>query len=96
MPNKEARLILLVVPCCERVLPLILRLATRWRRLRSAALLSDGARRVGHKDEEFLDEAMDAPAERVQPSFQRIDALLQLRNSPLLLGDGCLLLGDDR
>ena len=42
MPKREAKVILLCVPCSERVPPLILRLMTRWRRLRSAALLSAG------------------------------------------------------
>ena len=32
----DASVILLSVPCSERVPPLILRLMTRWRRLRSA------------------------------------------------------------
>ena len=43
VPKRDARVILLSLPCSERVPPLILRLITRWRRLRSAALLSDGA-----------------------------------------------------
>ena len=38
----DASVILRSVPCSERVPPLILRLMTRWRRLRSAALLSAG------------------------------------------------------
>ena len=54
-------------PRSERVPPLILRLITTWRRLRSAALLSDGTVRFGHEDEEFLDVALDAPA---QPALQ--------------------------
>ena len=41
-PKRDARAILLSVPCSERVPPLTLRLTTRWRRLRSAALLSGG------------------------------------------------------
>ena len=42
VPKIEASAILVSVPCWERVPPLILRLMTRWRRLRSAALLSGG------------------------------------------------------
>ena len=42
VPNREARVILLSVPRADRVPPLILRLMTRCRRLRSAALLSEG------------------------------------------------------
>ena len=42
-PKGEARAILLSLPCSERVPPLIFRLTTKWRRLRSAALLSEGA-----------------------------------------------------
>ena len=36
----DASVILRSVPCSERVPPLTLRLMTRWRRLRSAGLLS--------------------------------------------------------
>ena len=43
VPKREARVILLMLPRSDRVPPLTLRLTTRWRRLRSAALLSDGA-----------------------------------------------------
>ena len=50
------------MPCSERVPPLILRLMTRWRRLRSAALLSAGTR-FGHKDKEFPDVAFNASAQ---------------------------------
>ena len=39
----DASVILLSVPRSDRVPPLIFRLTTRWRRLRSAALLSGGA-----------------------------------------------------
>ena len=42
VPNKEARVILLLLPPADRVPPLTLRLTTRCRRLRSAALLSSG------------------------------------------------------
>ena len=42
VPKRDAKVILLSVPCPERVPPLILRLVTRCRRLRSAALLSEG------------------------------------------------------
>ena len=57
--------------CSERVPPLTLRLITRWRRLRSAGLLSAGTVGFGHEDEEFpvsstgqaLDVALDAPAQ---------------------------------
>ena len=38
----DASVILLSVPRSDRVPPLILRLITTWRRLRSAGLLSDG------------------------------------------------------
>ena len=43
MPKIDASVILVSVPWAERVPPLTLRLTTRWRRLRSAALLSGGA-----------------------------------------------------
>ena len=46
-PKREARIILLSLPASERVPPLILRLITRCRRLRSAALLSEGVRGSG-------------------------------------------------
>ena len=42
VPKRDAKVILLLVPSSERVPPLIFRLTTRWRRLRSAALLSEG------------------------------------------------------
>ena len=42
VPKRDAKVILLPLPAPERVPPLILRLITRWRRLRSAALLSRG------------------------------------------------------
>ena len=42
VPNKDARVILRLLPRCERVRPLTLRLMTRWRKLRAAALLSGG------------------------------------------------------
>ena len=42
VPKRDARVILLPLPAPEQVPPLILRLITRWRRLRSAALLSGG------------------------------------------------------
>ena len=42
VPKMDANVILVSVPCCERVPPLILRLITTGRRLRSAALLSGG------------------------------------------------------
>ena len=38
----DASVILRSVPCSERVPSLTLRLMTKWRRLRSAALLSEG------------------------------------------------------
>ena len=41
MPKRDASVILLSVPCSERVPLLTLRLITRWRRLRSAGLFSD-------------------------------------------------------
>ena len=40
--EKRGQVILVSVPCSERVPPLILRLTTKGRRLRSAALLSEG------------------------------------------------------
>ena len=43
-PNREARTLLVVLPFGERVPPLIFRLTTVGRRLRSAALLSAFAR----------------------------------------------------
>ena len=42
-PKREFKVILVSVPCADRVPRLTLRLTTTWRRLRSAALLSDGA-----------------------------------------------------
>ena len=42
VPKTDASVILLSVPRSDRVPPLILRLITTWRRLRSAGLLSDG------------------------------------------------------
>ena len=42
VPKTDASVILLSVPRSDRVPPLTLRLMTRWRRLRSAGLLSDG------------------------------------------------------
>ena len=42
VPKTDASVILLSVPRSDRVPPLTLRLITRWRRLRSAELLSDG------------------------------------------------------
>ena len=62
VPKMDASVILLSVPRSDRVPPLILRLITRWRRRRSAGLLSDGTSGFGHEDEEFLDVALDAPA----------------------------------
>ena len=61
---------MLSAPASDRVPPLILRLMTKWRRLRSAALLSAGFG-FGHEDKEFpvsstgqaLDVALDASAE---------------------------------
>ena len=44
MPNREARMLLVSLPWSERVPPLIFRLTTGGRRLRSAALLSADAR----------------------------------------------------
>ena len=44
VPNKEARMLLVSLPGSERVPPLIFRLTTGGRRLRSAALLSALAR----------------------------------------------------
>ena len=52
VPKRDASVILLSLPGCERVPPLILRLITRWRGLRSAALLSDGPP-VRHEDEQL-------------------------------------------
>ena len=86
VPKRDARVILLSLPCSERVPPLILRLITRWRRLRSAALLSGGSLWVGNEDEQLLDVPLNPPAElglhcqrviqertaqRQQPLFQR-------------------------
>ena len=57
VPKREARVILLAVP------PLIFRLITRGRRLRSAALLSGGTAGSAMKTEQFLDELRNAPAQ---------------------------------
>ena len=61
VPKREVRVILASVPWFERVPPLILRLITRGRRLRSAAVVVRGHFRLGHEDEEFLD-LVNAPA----------------------------------
>lgn len=42
VPNKDARIIFVVLPAAERVPPLILRLTTTCRKARSAALLVAG------------------------------------------------------
>ena len=42
VPKSDASVIVVVVPAAERVPPLILRATTRWRGLRSAALLVAG------------------------------------------------------
>ena len=91
-------------PCSERVPPLTLRLITRWRRLRSAGLLSAGHVRFGHEDEEFLDVALDAPAQLALDSRrvrqeraadgQQLPLPGQLGNTPLpwlvmVAGFGC-------
>ena len=63
VPKMDASVILLSVPCSERVPPLILRLTTKWRRLRSAALLSAGASGSATKTKSSLDVAFDASAQ---------------------------------
>ena len=63
MPKRDASVILLSVPCSERVPPLILRLMTRWRRAAFGRVVVRRHVRFGHEDEEFLDEALDAPAQ---------------------------------
>ena len=66
VPKRDAKVILLSVPCPERVPPLILRLVTRCRRLRSAALLSEGTAGSDTKTNSSLmnrDEPFHAPAE---------------------------------
>ncbi len=65
-PNREAGVILLSVPCSERVPPLIWRLTTRWRRLSSAVRLRRIVRwhiRMRDEDEELLDVALNASAQ---------------------------------
>ena len=73
----DASVILLSVPCPERVPPLTLRLTTRCRRLRSAGLLSaplarpvrPRRRRVPVSSTgQALDETLDAPAQFVLDS----------------------------
>ena len=71
VPKRDARVIpstrprtgLLSVPCSERVPPLILRLITRCRRLRSAALLSGGTAGSDTKTNRLLDKPFYAQAE---------------------------------
>jgi hypothetical protein len=66
VPKIDASVILVWVPCCERVPPLILRLITTGRRLRSAVRLRRIVRRhlrMGHEDEEFLDVVLHASAQ---------------------------------
>ena len=71
-PKIDASVILVAVPRSERVPPLTLRLTTRWRRLRSAALLSGGtsgsATKTKFFDEEFFDVVLHASA---QPGLDR-------------------------
>ena len=62
VPKREVRTILLSLPCWERVPPLILRLITKWRRLRSAALLSDGASACDTKTNNSLDMPLNPSA----------------------------------
>ena len=104
----DASAILLSVPCSERVPPLTLRLITRWRRLRSAGLLSAGTSGSATEDEEFLEEfldvALDAPAQLALDSRrvrqeraadgQQLPLPGQLGNTPLpwlvmVAGFGC-------
>ena len=67
----DASVILLSVPCSERVPPLTLRLITRWRRPALGRVVVRWHVRFGHEDEEFpassagqaLDVALDAPAQ---------------------------------
>ena len=62
----DARVILVSVPRCVRVPPLIFRLTTRCRRLRSAVRLGRIVWRhfrLGHKDEQLLDVLLHAPAQ---------------------------------
>src|SRR5712691_11173551 len=63
VPKSVASAILVAVPRGERVPPLIFRCVTRWRRLRSAALLSGGTAGSSHEDEELRQEALHPPAE---------------------------------
>ena len=66
VPKMEARVILVSVPRAERVPPLILRLITTGRRLRSSVRLRRIVRqhlRMSHEDEEFLDVVTDASAQ---------------------------------
>ena len=67
VPKIDARVILVSVPCWDRVPPLIFRLVTRCRRLRSAVRLGRivwGHLRLGHKDEQLLYVVLHAPAQR--------------------------------
>ena len=63
VPKRDAKVILLSVPCPERVPPLFLRLVTRCRRLRSAALLSEGTAGSDTKTNSSLMNRSMAPAE---------------------------------
>ena len=62
----DASVILLSVPRSDRVPPLILRLITTWRAALGGVVVRRHVR-FGHEDEEFLDVALDAPA---QPALQ--------------------------
>ncbi len=65
-PKIEASVILVSVPWGERVPPLILRLVTTGRRLRSAVRLRRivwGHLGMSHEDEEFLDVVLHASAQ---------------------------------
>ena len=65
-PKIEARVILVSVPWLDRVPPLILRLVTTGRRLRSAVRLRRIVRRhswMSHENEEFLDVVFHASAQ---------------------------------
>ena len=92
VPKRDAKVILLSVPCPDRVPPLILRLITRCCRLRSAALLSEG---TTGSDPEFLDEPFHAPAELGLNRIFKERPRQDLVSPPALAGcDGLAGLGE--
>ena len=72
------------VPCSERVPPLILRLTTKGRRLRSAAVVR-GHAGGSHEDKQFLDVPLDTPAQVALGGCRVLGVGTALVSAPLLL-----------